>query len=476
MFNVLYLKVIPKYACVVFLSMLCLSLFSQNRYDYIVVDHITILGNDITQRQVILRELDFEAEDTIYLETLPQRINVNRKRLTSTGLFNYADINIKDWDITSGRITIEVNLKENWYIFPSIIFELADRSFNVWWKEMNFDFNRVNYGLRLDHLNTTGHGDKLKLKLQRGYTHKYELDYSYPYLLGKWGGGVNVLYSNNREIGFRTVDNKVIFKKWEDERILLERMRLGFTLSRRDNAYLSQRLKFQWHKNEVNEVVPLDLNTNYFLDGKKQISFPVIEYEVIYDKRTFPTYAEGGFLLFFNLRKSGINDKSDYNNLEVSGGMEAFSEVAPRLYLGVRLKAKTNLNRNQLGYANNSALGYGEDAVRGYELYVLDGSDFMLAKSAIRYKIYDSFIPLGKLMPLKRMRSMPVSWNVRIAMEAGYANERHYTLTNDLNNKVILGGGPAMDLLLYNNYLFSAEYNFNQIGQSGLYLQSSFNF
>lgn len=452
------------------------SLFGQFGYDYVVIDHIVVFGNDITQRHVILREMDLVAGDTILLSDLSQRIDINRKRLVSTGLFNFSDINIKDWDIETNRISLQIDVKENWYIFPSIIFELADRSFNVWWKEMNFDFNRVNYGLRLDHLNTTGHGDKLKLIFQRGYTHKYELEYNYPYLLGKWGGGVHLFYSNNRELGFRTVNNKIIFRKWEDERIMLERMRIGFSLTRRDNAYLSQKLKFQWHHNKVNEVVPEFLNANYFLEGRKEIRFPYLEYEVIYDKRTFPTYPEGGFLLFFNAKKSGLSQNSEYNNFEISGRVEAYRKLAKNLYAGFKLKAKANLIRNQLGYANNTALGYGEDAVRGYELYVMDGSDFVIAKSALRYQIFDGFIPLKKLMPIKRMKNMPVYLNFRISAESGYANERTYFTTNDLNNRVVVGGGPAIDLLLYNNYLFSAEYNFNQIGESGLYLQSSFNF
>ena len=147
-----------------------------------------------------------------------------------------------------------------------------------------------------------------------------------------------------------------------------------------------------------------------------------------------------------------------------------------KIWKAFKLKAKANLIRNQLGYANNSALGYGEDAVRGYELYVMDGSDFVIAKSALRYQIFDGFIPLKKWMPIKRMKNMPVYLNFRISAESGYANERTYFTTNDLNNRVVVGGGPAIDLLLYNNYLFSAEYNFNQIGESGLYLQSSFNF
>ena len=87
------------------------------------------------------------------------------------------------------EIGLSLEVKESWYIYPAPIFELADRSFNVWWKEMNCDFDRVNYGIRIDHLNLTGRKDKFKIKFQQGYTRKYELEYNFPLPqrhLGRW--------------------------------------------------------------------------------------------------------------------------------------------------------------------------------------------------------------------------------------------------------------------------------------------------
>jgi len=71
-------------------------------------------------------------------------------------------------------------LVENWYLYPSPIFELGDRSFNAWWKEQNRDLTRINYGVRGRHYNLTGNKDPFLLVAQFGYTRKYVAEYSFP--------------------------------------------------------------------------------------------------------------------------------------------------------------------------------------------------------------------------------------------------------------------------------------------------------
>ena len=63
---------------------------------------------------------------------------------------------------------------------------------------MNCDFDRVNYGIRIDHLNLTGRKDKFKIKFQQGYTRKYELEYNFPYPKGTWGVGAVISYAENK--------------------------------------------------------------------------------------------------------------------------------------------------------------------------------------------------------------------------------------------------------------------------------------
>ncbi len=428
---------------------------------------IEISGNKKTKAVVIFNELDVKLGDSIEISKLQDIINRYEKRLQSIGIFTLVKINIIDWDTDKSQISFDVNVRESWFIFPAPIFEFADRSFNAWWKEHNFSLKRVNYGLRLDHLNTSGYQDKLKLKFQLGYTRRYELNYSFPYLSQGWGGGIIIAY--------KTENNTLLFYSHPDERDMLRRFKAGFFVTNRNNAFLRQRLKLEIHRNWVDTLVSNTLNPNYFLDNQNSITFPFLEYDLNYDKRIFPIYPEGGYMYSINIKKSGITNNSDYNNLAFEFRGEVHTKLAKNTYGGLAGSVKFNAIRNTLAYANNFAIGYGV-RLRGYDIKVIDGSDYFYLKGAVRQQILYKEVNLGKYMPLRQFKIIPINVNLRLSADTGYVNERTYKETNTLNNRLLLGYGPALDILIINNYLFSMEYNFNQFGGRDLYLQSSFNF
>ena len=178
---------------------------------YVEVQEILISGSTTTKRHVIERELDFAVGDTISMDDLIETLDRNEKRLLSCGLFNRAKFHVHCLDLEHCGLSIELQLNENWYIYPGIIFELADRNFNVWWKTYNFDFDRVNYGARFDHINFTGNKDRLKILFQRGYIEKYELAYGLPYISEGKGLSFNIFFAEAREINIRTRESRQHF-------------------------------------------------------------------------------------------------------------------------------------------------------------------------------------------------------------------------------------------------------------------------
>lgn len=451
------------------------SSFSQET-DYFVIENVILEGNKRTKDLVIYNELDLLPGDTVYVSKFAIRKLVNEKRLLSTALFTGVEINIKNWNVENKTGDIHIVMQENWYLYPSLIFELADRNFNVWWTEQNRDFSRVNYGLGIDHINLTGRKDKLKLKVQHGYTRKYEVKYNYPYLSRTWGTFGEIFYANQKEIGYKTVNNKTIFEKLADERIMLRRFRTGFGLNYRPNVFNFHDFKIEYHHNSIDEYVAEELNPDYFLNGATDLRYFALKYNYTYDRRIFNLYPEGGYLLFAFIAKEGIGIFDDFNNLSVATGFEKYFKLGRNWYWGGRLKAKSNLIRNTVAFANNTGLGYGNDVVRGYELYVADGTDYLLAKSSLRFKIYESNKNWGKYMILPQFRKMNFRVFLRANLDVGYVNEPTYTETNTLNNRFLIGYGPAIDMLLYHTYIMSFEYSFNHLGEGGLFIRSSFNF
>ena len=443
--------------------------------NYVVISNVNLDGNNRTKDKVIYRELDIFPGDTIFLNSFSEQVLLNEKRLLSTSLFTDVNINIKNWDTTKKTCDIAVEVQENWYLYPSIIFELADRNFSVWWKEQGRSLDRVNYGLRLDHINLTGNRDRLKVKAQFGYTRKYELGYDYPYLNNKWGFSTKLFYSENKEIGYITKENKTLFRKLEDERKLRSRFRVGGSINYRPGLYAYHALRLEFHHNSIDEFVAQELNPDYFLNGRVDHRFFLIEYDLQYDKRIFFQYPEGGHLLFFNVKKKGVGVFDNNNILSVNGGIEKHIPYKKWIY-AARIKGKANLLRDKISFADNTALGYGRDKISGYELYVIDGTDYLLFQSAIKYKLFDTVHDLGDNMPLRQFRRMTVKLFLRFNFDSGYVNDPSYRETNSLNNKWVHGYGPAVDIILWNTFIIKAEYSFNQLGESGFILQSGLAF
>jgi hypothetical protein len=312
---------------------------------------------------------------------------------------------------------------------------------------------------------------------QFGYTRKYELDYQYPYFIGSWGIGGNILYTENKEIGYTNIDNKIQFIKLYLEPLLLQRFRATLNVYRRNSAFLYQQFQLQYTNRWINDSIASHYNPNYFLNGRNTLYYVSLEYDVRFDKRLFPTYPEGGFMLQANIRKEGLGFAGNYNNLALAFIGEIHTNVLKNLFWGMRFKAKTNLTHQQVPYILNNALGFGSDRVRGYELYTIDGNDFLLARTSWRYKVLNKKYNISKAIGMKAFRILPLTIYTRFTTDLGMTWDRNAKLiSNPLNKTLLVGYGPALDILLYNNYILSIEYSLNHLGDTGLYFESSFNF
>lgn len=445
--------------------------------DYFIINDIVFSGNDHTKEKVILKEINFTKGDTVYLNQLDKRLEEFKLQILSTGLFNAVNPNIKNYDTKQKLADIHIELEENWYVFPVPIFELADRNFSVWWQEQGKSLDRVNYGFRVSHYNLSGNKDPLKLKVHFGYTRKYEVTYVYPYLSNdtKLGIGGSVFYSENREIAYQTIGNKTQFAQGEDESKLLSRFRIGPELRYRPNAYNFHSLRLEYHHNKVDDFVLTDLNPNYFLNGRTDLRFLFIQYDFNFDRRLYRHYPLGGYNYFVNVKKEGLGLFNDFNNLSVTIGVEKHQQLNEKLIFSTRNKVKTNLIRSQVSFANNTGLGWDSDIVSGYDLYVMDGTDYVISMNSLKFLLFDNNLNTVKWLP-KQFRKMNLTIFLRANIDFAYVNERTYTETNTLNNRLIYGYGPAVDIIFFNNFIFSFEFSFNDIGEKGLFFNNSIAF
>ena len=442
--------------------------------EYLQISEINFIGNKRTKEKVIRNEIDFTEGDKILKSEFAKLIDDNENRLKSIGLFNTATIKVNTEE--ESKTVIEIELVENWYLYPSPIFELGDRSFNAWWIEQNHDLKRINYGVRGRHYNLTGNKDPLLLVAQFGYTRKLEAEYSFPYVFDQSNIGftASIYFADNKEIPYKTIDNRPQFFQHPDERVMLQRFRTAFNIRMRPSVEMHHSVSFQFHRNSVNEYVIEELNPDYFLNRVNSLQFFMINYDVQYDKRFNYLMPYEGYRLRLNAKKEGLGILKEHNSFILQAVAEYYQPFSENFGLGTKVIGKTNLVRSTQAFANNTGLGWGGDLVRGYDLYVMDGIDHLLVKNHIKKQIlnFDYEMKRPKFLP-SQFKSINMQMHLRFNFDFAYINEPIYFETNTLNNRWIYGYGPAIDLILYNSYLFSIEYSFNDLGEHGLFLEAS---
>lgn len=444
---------------------------------YVTIRKIEIEGNKKTKPYIIHRELEFEIGDSIFISDLPKVLERTENNLLNTILYNQVTVNVSEWDTDKDMIDILVTLQESWYIYLVPIAELADRNFNVWWNEFNGSLSRLNLGVRFQHLNLSGNNDRLKFLAQFGFTPKFEVEYGFPNINRSktLGATISYLHSTNKESGYANFENKLLFAE-NNEMVMLRRNRARLNVVHRPNIYAYHEIKAEFQNNQINPLISDTLNRHFFLDGRKSQSFISLLYKFRYDERDVRIYPLEGMSIEIELEKTGIGIWNDIDLLTFSPAFTRYIRPSPVLSLGTTLRGKISILRDQPPYYQNRGLGYGNNFVRGYELYVVDGQDFFVMKNSAKFKLFEKNFDLGKAMFIQQFRVMPIKLFFTLNFDVGYVNEMYYSQSNDFTNRWLYGGGPALDLILYNNFLFQFEVSANHLGEVGVFLHNSVSF
>ncbi|HLT75160.1 MAG TPA: POTRA domain-containing protein, partial [Ohtaekwangia sp.] len=218
---------------------------------FVRINRIFIVGNRITRDRIVLRELSLSQGDLIYSTDLPAILELDRKKLINTRLFNH--VNIRTLELEPDQFDLIIDLNERWYTFPSPIFDLADRNFNEWWETYDHDFRRVNYGLRLYQFNMRGRNETLRFVAQFGFLRRFELSYRIPNLdrEQKHGIAFNFDYSEAKNVAYKTEGHKLRYLESEN----IERMTrgMGVTYQFRNSFYETHALRLDYRHNSIGD-------------------------------------------------------------------------------------------------------------------------------------------------------------------------------------------------------------------------------
>jgi len=440
---------------------------------YFVVQSIDISGNKWTKQYIVEKELDFMPGDTILLDKLVTRFENNKNRLLNTGLFNQLDLNITNWDTELKTASVSIQIVENWFWYPSPIFELADRSFNEWWYEHNASLKRWNLGIRFMHINMTGNQDKLKFNFNAGFTQKYEVDYIFPYLNkeNSIGANFNLLYVTYKEIAFETRDNKLNFIRLGDQN-LLNRFRVSFGLNYRKNQSYFHSMVLEYNHKSILDTIRTHLNPNYLTPGKDKLSHLTLDYKFLFTNVDKKIYPRSGYRYLFYIKKEGGILNNEFNYFQLTAAVEKQFRITDNYSSGAKLKVQKSINLGEeIPYYYMKGMGYFDDVISGYQLYVIDGLDYIYLQSTQKFQILDIEYDLNKYMPFRQFRLFPLQLFIGVHGDLGYVGDNRFSNYNSLNNQILYGAALSLDVLVYHNYFYSVEFAINHLGETGIFLK-----
>ena len=445
---------LQKYILIIFFFILLpLSLFAQSQVpdDYInlpdslvKVDSIKITGNNTTEDFVILRELTFNAGDTVSVKTL----DYNRERVFSLGLFN--DVNIETTKGTYGHI-ITINVIESWYIYPLPFIRFKDK-----------ESSKASYGVNFLYKNFRGRDETLRANLSLGYDPSITLIYNIPILLKsqKMGVGISFNYSkfsNKTKEGDRLYGGDFDYKGIQSR------------------AYMNYRI------NQFNTVMGILGYEYYEAPNKSFVSisasdgridrFPMAGLTYMHDTRDLKQYAATG--TFFDLQyyhKGFSLHNTNYNIIDVD--LRKYQNIIGDLVWKGRIKSRNVFGKNVPLY-DYSLLGY-DEKIRGASNKRFDGKTYILASTEISIPILKEWDMRLKIPLLpESMTSARIGIQLALFADAGNTFDNFSDFSY---NNFTYGWGIGINFLILPYNGFRIEYAFDKNMRGEVLIASGFSF
>ena len=430
--------------------------------EHVVIRKINITGNKHTKRSIILREMSIGEGSIVSADSLYELTELNRKRLWNLSLFT--DVIVTFERISDSTIDWNIKLKEQWYIIPELAFKLADRNFNVWWTEQNRDIRRANIGVNVKHRNFRGHMEQLSGTFQVGYTQKYGFEYFKPYIdkQQKHGIGASFFFSKNEEMFYTTDSNKLLFIRTSGDYIIRRFEAAGVYVYR--PGYASKHLfELRYRDYSVDDTVR-KLNPDYFVGASTEMDLFELTYR--YDLNEVDNWnypLVGRKVVGYLISRVGV--RGFHSQVMASLEVGQFKKHGRKWYTSNIARARLTTPQKQ-PYSFRYALGNEPDYVRGYEYYVVDGSQFGILRNTLKYELLNTTI---RNLPVKYLPVLPIRLYPKVFVDAGYVVNK-FPGNSFLNNRLLYSAGFGLDIVSAYDFKLRLEYTWNHLGEKGLFL------
>ncbi len=427
------------------------------------IDQIIIEGNTVTRSRIIIREIGIHEGDRINVDSIEYYKEQVKLRLLNLQLFNEVDQTLTHTDNYNG-IQWVIRVKERWPVIPSVIVQFADRNFNTWFVKENHDLRRVSAGLTLTDKNFRGNLETLAVTVQEGYTQKLGISYMRPYVNKGQTNGVGIWFSvsQSRQAYYNTDSNKLVYAGAYSGPVIQRNYEGGLSYVYRP-AYASKHtFQFNYKDYRVSDTL-LQLNPEYYANKSNHARFLELFYRYEYNGVDNWNYSLNGFKLVGNgVVRKGFEGLDFQSYATIEAGL--FSNIAPGWYYSFVLRGRLMYPQDQ-PYFFRGGLGTQTDYVRGYEYYVIDGSNYGLLRFDFKREIFNRTWSF----PVKYFTAIPLRIYPKIFADAGYITSPSPG-NSFLSNRFLYSYGAGIDVVTLYDIKIRLEYAWNHLNQNGLYL------
>ncbi len=190
-------------------------------------------------------------------------------------------------------------------------------------------------------------------------------------------------------------------------------------------------------------------------------------------------YPLAGYYFDFSLNDYGLGvglpQQRAFNITYVQSSLHKYWKVTDNLFYAAMAEGKVAISGDQPYYLQRG-LGYGNDFVRGYEYYVIDGNNFALVKNEIKYcliNIPEIKLPTNQIPFLRGRQFNKANFALYLAVygDWGYVGDADPNVENNfLANTPLWGYGLGLDMVTYYSIVVRFEYSFNKLNQNGFFL------
>jgi len=445
----------------------------------VYVTSIEYRGNKKTKERIISREVDIQTNASYPLSTLKELIVLDENKIFNTALFNSVKGEVVFLEEDGKDVKIIFFLEERWYIWPTVIFKLADRNFSDWLFNQNAATDRFEYGFKFDQFNVRGLNEKLSLLAQFGFKKRFGVAYSAPYLNKNQtlGMGIAFYYTEFDQIDYLNVRDKRLFIDADSiygveqsRDIISNRIDSKIDFVYRESFYNTHTFAGYYRRNWVVDSI-LDYNPTY-LGGNDNIQNSIdLSYEFRRDFRDRNNYPLDGFYISAFIQKRGLGIFNDVNQASIR---TVFARYKPlykdRIYLASSISGYTSFPQRQ-PYTTFLGLGFANNLLKGYELYVIQGQHYLMQKNELKLRLFSVEGNLGRWMFLKQFRKIPLSAYFKLFFDQGYVqNNLNQNINSILTNRYIYSVGAGVDLVTFYDAVLRIEYSLNTLGETGLFI------